>query len=58
VQLWREMLLDRRNSNRSDIETDENTQISKVGKDGKRKKLQYLINKRIIQNKTKEGGKS
>jgi len=48
---WREMFYDRRNSNRCDSETQEIADLSKVG--GKKgKKVQHLINKQIIQNKT------
>jgi hypothetical protein len=48
------MFHDGRNSNRCDSETYKNTHMSKVG-GRKRKKVQYLINTEIIQNKTTEG---
>jgi len=44
-----------RNSNRCDSKTYNNTHMSKVG-GRKRKKVQYLVNKQIIQNKAIGGG--
>ena len=47
-----EKLRDRRNSNRCDSQTQENTDMSEVG-GGKREKVKYLTNKRIMKNNKK-----
>ena len=57
VQLGDKMLCDRRNSNWCDSKTQENDHGAKW-EEGKGKKVQYLINTWIIQDKTIGGGKS